>query len=56
MHVIEEHECTTLEEQHFTDIAVQLYNDWRWYWVDFRDDKTVLNQISYCPYCGCKLD
>lgn len=55
MHVIEEHECHILGKQRFSDIAVQEYNNGRWYWVDFSGHKTVLNQISYCPYCGCKL-
>lgn len=58
MHVIDEHECTILENQHGTEIGVQKFsNGNKWYWVDYKcNGKTVMNQISYCPYCGTKLD
>lgn len=60
MHVIDEHECEVLKNQHFegTEIAVQQFDhENKWYWVDYnKNGKTVMNQISYCPYCGTKLE
>lgn len=57
MHVIDEHECEVIQKQHYTDgeIGVQEFNNDKWYWVDYQNDRTIMNQISYCPYCGVKL-
>lgn len=55
MEVIKEHKCKPLNNQHGTEIAVQKFNDGNWYWVDYKNNKNVMNGVLYCPYCGKEL-
>lgn len=56
IHVVHEHTCGILENQHGTDVGVQKFSNGRWYWVDYADGQNMLRQIRYCPYCGQELD
>lgn len=59
LHVMGEHNCLMLESQSSVEheIAIQLLNDWKWYWVDYpKNGRIIMNEIRYCPYCGAKLE
>lgn len=59
LHVMGEHNCLMLESQSSVEheIAIQLLNDWKWYWVDYPENgRIIMNEIRYCPYCGAKLE